>query len=220
MSRPNPTRSSFRLCYVTDRNALSSIPVDARLLLLEKIKAAARAGVDWIQIRERDLSGRELAALTEEATCAAPAPCRVLVNDRLDVACAVRASGVHLGEQSISVADAIRFLEKRDVPRPFLVGASTHSLGAARAAADSGADYVLFGPVFSTPSKAGYGAPQGIERLTEVCRSVLIPVLAIGGITPRNAPACARAGAAGVAAIRIFQDSADLSTVVRQLRQL
>lgn len=220
MSRRNPIRSSFRLCYVTDRNALSNIPADARLLLFEKIKAVARAGVDWIQIRERDLSGRELAALTEEALRIAPAPCRILVNDRLDVAYALRASGVHLGEQSISVADAKRFLEQRDVRWPFLVGASTHSLGAARAAADGGADYVLFGPVFSTPSKAGYGAPQGIERLTEVCRSVSIPVLAIGGITPENAPACARAGAAGVAAIRIFQDSADLPTVVTQLRPL
>jgi thiamine-phosphate pyrophosphorylase len=203
---------------VTDKGALSASSVESHKFLLEKVKAAADAGVDWIQIREKHLSARELARLVQQALRVAPAPCRVLVNDRLDVACAVRAAGVHLTEQSISVADAKKFVRERR--RSFLVGASTHSLESARAAADSGADYLIFGPVFATPSKAGYGAPQGIERLAAVCRSISIPVLAIGGITPENAPACAAAGAAGIAAIRLFQDAADLPAIVRQLRQI
>jgi thiamine-phosphate pyrophosphorylase len=203
---------------VTDKGALSASSVESHKFLLEKVKAAADAGVDWIQIREKHLSARELARLVQQALRVAPAPCRVLVNDRLDVACAVRAAGVHLTEQSISVADAKKFVRERR--RSFLVGASTHSLESARAAADSGADYLIFGPVFATPSKAGYGAPQGIERLAAVCRSISIPVLAIGGIRPENAPACAAAGAAGIAAIRLFQDAADLPAIVRQLRQI
>ncbi len=149
----------------------------------------------------------------------APPTCRILINDRLDVACAVRAAGVHLTQHSIPVANAKKFVRERGVPGPFLVGASTHSLQAAKAAADSGADYVIFGPVFATPSKAPYGPPQGIERLAEVCRSISIPVLAIGGIRPENACKCSAAGAAGIAAIRIFQETGDFAKVVKQFRQ-
>ena len=205
---------------MTDKNALSVSPVESRALLLEKVKAAAAAGVDWIQIREKTPSGRELAELANQAMRAAPAPCRVLINDRLDVACAVGAAGVHLTEQSISVADARKFARERGLPAAFLVGASTHSLDSARAAADSGANYIIFGPVFSTPSKAAYGPPQGLERLATICRSASVPVLAIGGITPENAGECIAAGVAGIAAIRIFQQSANLPAVIQQLRQL
>ena len=204
---------------MTDKSALSASAVESRTLVLEKVKAASAAGVDWIQIREKHLSGRALAELANEALRVAPAPCRVLINDRLDVACAVGAAGVHLTEQSISVADARKFVRERGLPASFLVGASTHSLDSARAAADSGANYLIFGPVFSTPSKAAYGPPQGIERLATICRSASIPVLAIGGITPENAGECIAAGVAGIAAIRIFQDASDLPAVVHQLRQ-
>ena len=199
---------------------MSASPIESRALLLEKLKAAAAAGVDWIQIREKHLTGRELADLVQEALRVAPIPCRILVNDRLDVACAVGAAGVHLAEQSISVADSRKLVREREKPSSFLVGASTHSLDSARAAADSGADYIIFGPVFATPSKAGYGAPQGIERLAAICHSVSIPVLAIGGITPENAGECRAAAAAGIAAIRLFQDAADLPAVVRRLRSV
>ncbi len=204
---------------MTDQGALSASPIESHTLLLQKVKAVAAAGVDWIQIREKRLSGRELADLVQQALQVAPAPCRVVVNDRLDVACAVHAAGVHLTEQSISVADARKFVRERGLPSSFLVGASTHSLDSAQAAADSGADYIIFGPVFATPSKAGYGAPQGIERLAAVCRNVSIPVLAIGGITPDKASECRAAGAAGIAAIRLFQDPADLPAIVRRLRE-
>jgi thiamine-phosphate pyrophosphorylase len=189
-------------------------------LLLEKIESAARARVDWIQIREKDCSGRELAHLVQEAIRVVAGRCRILINDRLDVACAVGAAGVHLTEQSISVAEAKKFVRERGLAPPFFVGASTHSLPAARAAAETGADYVLFGPVFATPSKVAYGPPQGIERLAEVCIGISVPVLAIGGITQENAKECAAAGAAGIAAIRIFQDTKGLPALVKQLRQV
>jgi len=88
----------------------------------------------------------------------------------------------------------------------FLIGVSCHSLGSARAAEKGGADYVFFGPVFETPSKAAFGAPQGIERLREVCAALRIPVLAIGGVNAENLRDCIQAGAAGIAAIRLFQN--------------
>lgn len=209
----------MKLCYVTDRKALAG-PGEAQIrLLLEKMENAARAGVDWIQIREKDLSGRELAALVSEALRRIPKSCHLLVNDRLDVACALGAAGLHLGEQSILVQAAKRFVSERNFGTDFLVGVSTHSLEAARAAERDGADYVHFGPVFETPSKVAFGPPQGVERLAEVCRSVSIPVMAIGGITLEHARDCVAAGAAGIAAIRLFQDVADVMTVVRVLRE-
>jgi thiamine-phosphate pyrophosphorylase len=92
-------------------------------------------------------------------------------------------------------------------------------LEAAQSAASAGADYIFFGPVFATPSKAAFGLPQGLERLADVCTSVTVPVLAIGGITIANVASCFSAGASGIAAIRLFQDSADPASVVRTIRQ-
>ncbi len=217
------------LCYVTDRRGFEAAPQkDLLNALLEKIKRVAAAGVNWIQLREKDLLGKRSAALTREALLrvsneAGPAngATRILVNDRLDVALAERAGGVHLGENSLPVQEAKRLLEAspaaKSLPPDFLAGVSCHSLEAAQCAAAAGADYIFFGPVFATPSKAAYGAPQGLDRLAELCASVTIPVLAIGGITLENAPACFRAGASGIAAIRLFQDSADPASIVRAL---
>jgi thiamine-phosphate pyrophosphorylase len=207
-----------KLCYVTDRKALAGRADEQIRLLQGEIERAAGAGVDWIQIRERDLPGRALSGLVREAVRRVPVDSRVLVNDRLDVACTTGAGGVHLGEQSLPVAEAIRFLRSHRPPEKFLVGASAHSLVAALAAAQAGADYVIFGPIFATPSKALFGEPQGVERLVEVCKKVAVPVVAIGGITLENAPQCIRAGAAGIAAIRLFQDAQDVRVVVRALR--
>ena len=207
------------LCYVTDRNGFTVSAEKRREALLEKIERAARAGVGWIQIREKDLSGRSLARFVLEARKRVPRGCRILVNDRLDVACALGAGGVHLGEGSLSVQDARRLLRGRSQAKNFVVGASTHSLEAAFSAEKAGADYVIFGPVYATPSKAPYGPPQGIARLIEVCRTVSLPVLAIGGITVDNARACLEAGAAGIAAIRMFQEAEDLAAVARELRR-
>jgi thiamine-phosphate pyrophosphorylase len=211
------------LCYVSDRK---SLPADARggeAALLEALERAAAAGVDWVQIREKDLPGARLAALTRAAQERASQKTRILVNDRLDVALAAGAGGVHLGEESLPAEEVVRWLRSASgaarAPRDFLVGVSCHALEAARAAEHAGADYVFFGPVFATPAKAVYGAPQGLPRLSEVCRALQIPVLAIGGITAENAAACLAAGARGIAAIRLFQDAADLSDTVRRLRR-
>ena len=203
---------------MTDGRALGGPPHKTTPLLLEKIEAAANAGVPWIQIREKQLSGRELAEFVEQALRRVPASCRVLVNDRLDVACAVGAGGVHLGERSLPTAAAKRLVIESALPKDFLIGVSTHSLPGAQDAEKAGADYILFGPVFATPSKAEYGSPQGVEKLAEVCRNVSLPVLAIGGVTLENARSCLAAGARGIAAIRLFQDAPDMACLLRALK--
>jgi len=197
----------MKLCYVTDRKALPGPPEAQIHVLLEKMESAARAGVDWIQIREKELDARQLLLLSQEAKRRAGASCRIFVNDRMDVALAAGADGVHLGERSLSVAEVKRFLKERGAAREFLVGASTHSVKAVQEAETNGADYVYFGPVFATPSKLAYGPPQGLEQLAQACRAASIPVIAIGGIAVENAHECVAAGAAGIAAIRLFQDA-------------
>ena len=213
---------------MTDRNGLSGCEArEAQETLLSRMETAAAAGVDWIQIREKDLSGRDSGLLTREALQRAAkslasnaAATRILVNDRLDVALSEGAGGVHLGENSLPLPEAKRLVKAQALSRHFLIGVSCHSLDAVRSAARGGADYLFFGPIFATPSKAAFGAPQGLERLAEVCRAVSIPVLAVGGITLANASACLAAGASGIAAIRLFQDARDLTSLVQSLRQL
>jgi thiamine-phosphate pyrophosphorylase len=209
------------LCYVTDRNALPE-----RADLDEQIALAIAAGIDWIQIREKDLPARELLAVTRAAVkaCASAleSGARIIVNDRLDVALAAGASGVHLRETSAPVAEVSAWRRaaalRNDSIRRFLIGASCHSLENARAAERDGADYVIFGPVFSTPSKEKFGTPQGINLLAEVSAELNIPVLAVGGITEENARECFAAGAAGIAAIRMFSEARDLAAQVGRLR--
>jgi thiamine-phosphate pyrophosphorylase len=188
--------------------------------LLETIRKAAAAGINWIQIREKDLGTLALAELARLAVAATRGTgARILVNDRLDVALTAGAAGVHLGEMSLPVETVAEW--RRSAGRAeFRIGVSCHSVGSAREADVAGADYIFFGPVFATPAKAAFGAPQGIGRLSEVCRAVRIPVLAIGGVTAENANSCFAAGAAGVAAIRLFQESEDVSAVVSRLRKL
>lgn len=216
------------LCYVTDKRSLvTSEPAEARKTLLHKIAGAADAGVDWIQIREKDLSGKEVSWLAREAVKRAAscvtggaARVRILVNDRLDVALAAQADGVHLGGNSLPPQEARRLVAGLHREKTFMIGVSCHALDAAKAAGRGGANYVFFGPVFATPSKAAYGAPQGLECLAAVCRAVSVPVLAIGGITLENCASCLSAGAAGIAAIRLFQDAPDIAAVVRALRNI
>lgn len=215
------------LCYVTDRHSLPGANPDSIEALARKIAEVAAAGVDWVQIREKDLTTRELAALTREALRSAAKSgstraVRILVNDRLDVALAERTDGAHLGENSLPVQEAKRLVVTSPFSSgssDFLLGVSCHSLEAARAAESSGADYIFFGPVFATPSKSAFGAPQGARRLEEVCRAVAIPVIAIGGVTLENAASCIQAGAAGLAAIRLFQETGDAITVLTKLRR-
>ena len=231
-NNPFPARQSPLLCYVTDRRSLPvANSADSIEALTRKIAEVVAAGVDWVQIREKDLTARQLAALTRQALRIAAKysgkssyATRVLVNDRLDVAIAERAGGVHLGEKSLPVAEAKRLVEsalrERAVDEAFLEGVSCHSPEAAEAAERDGADYIFFGPVFTTPSKQGLGPSQGTEHLQQVCSAVSIPVLAIGGITLDNAASCLHAGSAGLAAIRLFQDAPDPVFTVRQLHQL
>jgi thiamine-phosphate pyrophosphorylase len=205
-----PTDSPI-LCYVTGRKDLGLEP-NSIAQLLAMIRRAIEAGIDWIQIREKDLSGRELIHLVRESVAAASGTrTRIIVNDRLDVAIAAHASGVHLGEDSLPVRDVAAWRESHATEGVnFFVGASCHSLEQAKSAERDGADHVIFGPVFETPSKVNFGPPQGIGRLHEICGEIKIPVLAIGGVNASNAFECLRAGAAGIAAIRMFQETHSL----------
>jgi thiamine-phosphate pyrophosphorylase len=216
------------LCYVTDRRSLPlATSADAHDLLFQSVERAAAAGADWIQLREKDYSGKEWEELVRESVrrvARVKSAARIFVNDRVDVALVCGAGGAHLSETGIPVAEACRlsddFFSRHGRQRDFLVGVSCHSLGAALGAARAGADYIYFSPIFFTPSKASYGPPQGVERLATICNAVSIPVIAIGGITPQNASDCFQAGAAGVAAIRMFQDSTDLTEMLRTLHDV
>ena len=182
------------------------------LLLL--IEQAIAAGVDLIQIRERHLSTRALLALVEAAVARARGTAtRILVNDRLDVALAAGA-GLHLPTHGFPVADV-----RRAYPA-LLIGASCHNRDELHRAEAGGADFIVFGPVFETPAKKPYGPPLGLEKLREAVGAAKIPVLALGGVTLANAAACLAAGAAGLAAISLFQHAADLADTVRRLRAL
>lgn len=211
----------MQLCYVTDRKLLS-VSHDTEALL-QQIVSAGEARVEWIQIREKDLPAREVLEIACRALASVPNATKVIVNDRLDVALASGAAGVHLGAASIPATDAVPWCRAGNAPENFLIGVSCHSLREAMQAEQAGASYIFFGPIYETPSKLQFGPPQGIARLAEVCRSVRIPVFAIGGINAKNARACAETGVAGVAAIRLFQDAldgAELSRIVAKLRKL
>ncbi|HKV05289.1 MAG TPA: thiamine phosphate synthase [Candidatus Acidoferrales bacterium] len=211
------------VCYVTNRKVLGS--ADSATGVLAKIRVAVAGGVNWVQIRERDMPPRELMALARAAIGLAndvPSGRRmnVIVNDRLDVAIATGAAGVHLGGESIPAREVVRWRRAANAPAEFLVGVSCHSLEDAREAEASGASYIFLGPVFDTPSKRSFGQPQGIERLAEVCGAVQIPVVAIGGVNAENGGECLRAGAAGIAAIRWFQETSDPEALRQAVAQL
>jgi thiamine-phosphate pyrophosphorylase len=139
---------------------------------------------------------------------------RLLVNDRADIARAARANGVHLTAHSVE-ASVIR----RTFGTDFLVGVSTHSLAEAQAARQAGADFAVFGPVFDTPRKRAYGPPVGLEALREAAHTLSpFPLIALGGITQKNASDTLRAGASGIAAIRLFADPNNLDATVRTIR--
>jgi thiamine-phosphate pyrophosphorylase len=202
-SGPEPAGAAFRLTLVTDRRlAPAGLPALAR--------DAARAGVDFIQVREKDLSDRALARLVEEVRMAADSGGRVLVNGRPDVAEALGAAGVQLPEAGLPVGEV-----RRAFPR-LVLGASCHGLESARRAEGDGADFVVLGPIFATPGKEGRAL--GLPGLERVASAVRIPVHAIGGVGTENVGAVAAAGARGMAAIRVFL-TAPADDVVRALRQ-
>lgn len=167
------------------------------------MEAWVAAEISLVQIREKSLSARVLYELATRAVAITRGSAtRLLVNDRFDVARAAGADGVHLTTRSLP-AKVVRSICGDD----FLIGVSTHSLETALNARAEGADFVVFGPVFETPSKRIYGEPQGLDTLREVTSALAgFPVIAIGGINRENADECFRAGASGIAAIRLFNE--------------
>ncbi|HSE47639.1 MAG TPA: thiamine phosphate synthase [Terriglobales bacterium] len=229
------------LYYITDRRQLPGSPAEQRRVLLAKIAEAARAGVDYIQLREKELPVRELEELAAEAVALLAGlksedrsrKTRLLINSRTDVALAAGAGGVHLPAGDVRASEVRALVatathNPQFATRDFLVAASCHAAEEVAAAAAHGADFAVFGPVFE---KQGAVA-GGLERLRAACRGLgavartegahpaAMPVLALGGITLQNAAECLRAGAAGIAGIRLFQDAKELAPLVAALRGL
>ncbi len=216
------------LYYITDRRQFAGSHADQRNSLLRRIGEAALAGVDYIQLREKDLSARELESLARDAAQAVRATSngtRLLINGRTDIALACDADGVHLPDGDLAASE-VRTLWMKSAKRTPLIAVSAHSVDAVRYAEGHGADFAVLAPIFEKHR----AAPIGIAVLREACSTLAAPgdveapyqggfrVLALGGVTPSNARECIAAGAAGVAGIRLFQ-SGDVFETVRRLRR-
>lgn len=199
--------SGWTLQLVTDR-------LESRLPLAAAVAAAVRGGVDLVQVREKGAAAADVLQAAREVIAACGGRARVLVNDRLDVALAAPADGVHLAARSLPPDEARRLLP---AARGWLLGVSVHSVEEARRAAAAGADYVVFGHVFPTGSKPGVPC-RGVAALAEVVAAVDVPVLAIGGVDRGNVAQVLATGAAGVAVIRALLNAADPEAEARRLR--
>lgn len=200
----------FNLYLITDRKQVAGGD------LCLALEGALRGGVRAVQLREKDLNSRELFDLADVLRgLTSRYGARLLINDRLDVAMAVGADGVHLGESSLPAARV------RDVAgERLLIGVSCHDLAGALAAQEGGADFITFSPVFYTPSKAPYGEPVGTERLAEACRRLRLPVFALGGIKPENVHDVLDHGARGIALISAILAADDPETAAREMLAL
>ena len=201
-------RVDFRLYFITDRHLCGE------RALARVVDEACAAGVKAVQLREKDLAaahlfetGAELLRVTRKHQA------RLLINERVDVALAVGADGVQLTSRSLPV-EAARAL----LPPDRLIGVSTHSVEEAKQAEKAGADFLLFGPVFDTPSKRAYGPPQGLEKLRRVADSVTRPVFAVGGVTPERTASCLAHGAWGVAVISAIAGAERVAQAVAAFR--
>jgi len=185
-------------------------------VVLQLVEAAVGAQIDLVQIREKNLTASVLYQLAASASRITKGTAtKLLINDRSDIAAAAGADGVHLTTYSLPTA-AVRHTFGAD----FLIGVSTHSLAEATIACYGGADFAVFGPVFETASKKEYGEPPGLTGLTSVCSALSpFPVLALGGMSIDNVAECIRAGARGVAAIRMLQPAAQLADVAAEIRR-
>lgn len=202
-------RRTLLLYAITERRKLRSG-------LADFVENAARAGVDRVQIREKDLPDAELYKVVSAAIARTrTTQVRILVNGRPDIAVAARAHGVHLPSDGLSVSSV-----RKATPPGLLVGVSCHKVDEVKRAASEGADFAVFGPVFDTPSKRGFGPPVGLSELARGCAAVRMPVLALGGVTPANARMCIEAGAAGLAGIGLFQSARSLAALVRDLKAI
>ena len=203
---PNPI--DFTLYLITDRHQ-----VPPGRTLLATVEAALRGGVRAVQLREKDLSAAELLPLARELRDLTRSyHARLLINDRVDVALAIDADGVHLGGHALPPAVARRLLGADK-----LLGVSTHCVTEITAAAEAGADFVTFGPVFATPSKTVYGPPLGLTILKTACTLPPLPVFALGGIKVNHLPALSDSGAYGFAVISAIIAAADPETAARTL---
>lgn len=210
------------LYYITDRSQFAGSEVDRSSALIDKVSEAASAGVDYVQLREKNLSAKELERLARDVVAAVrehSRATRVLINSRTDVALAAGADGVHLRVEDISAADvremwsqSARSAARVSTP---IIALSCHTVNCVEMAAAQTVSFAVFAPVFG---KSGSPAtpPAGLAMLAEACQKEL-PVFALGGITVENAASCLQAGAAGIAAIRLFQDN-KIEDVVRALR--
>jgi thiamine-phosphate pyrophosphorylase len=202
----------FRLYLITDRRLITH-----HASLITAVREALRGGVRAIQLREKDLGTRELLSLAYKMRrLTAKYRARLFINDRLDIALAVGADGVHLTQRSVPV-DAVR---SAIGVSPLLIGVSTHSLNEAIKAERGGADFITLGPVYRTPSKLRYGPPIGLETLKEVCERVRIPVFAIGGIKARRIGQVMKAGAYGVAMISEIFGADDIKGKSKEITNL
>ncbi len=199
----------YELCVIT-----RDVPRLGRTHL-EVARAALQGGARFLQFRDKEMSTRALLAtaralrqLTREAGA------WLVVNDRVDIALAVGAEGVHVGNEDMPLALARRLLGAQAI-----IGASVDTVEAARAAQAAGADYLGVGPVYPTGSKADAGAAIGLGRLQEIARATELPILAIGGLTVENTAAVIRAGAAGVAVISAVTDAEDMARATEALRE-
>jgi thiamine-phosphate pyrophosphorylase len=201
----------FDLYLVTDRNQTGGRD------LLWVLHEALDGGVKAIQLREKDLSGRDLFSLAERLRTMCQAyDAALFINDRVDVAMAVDATGVQLSKASLPIATARALLGLQKI-----IGVSTHSLQETKEAEQAGADFVLFGPVYFTPSKAAYGAPQGVPALKAIVDNISVPVYAIGGIKLENIDSTKKLGVRGVALISaIVSADSPKEAAKRMLRQL
>jgi thiamine-phosphate pyrophosphorylase len=202
----------FGLYLVTDRNQTAGRD------LLYVLEQALEGGVKAVQLREKDLSARELFLLSEKTRKLCQAyDAALLINDRVDVALAADADGVHLGQASMPVTTARTLLGPHK-----MIGASTHSFEEASHAEQSGANFILFGPVHFTASKAGYGAPQGLQALKTIVDNTSLPVYAIGGVKPENVESIKATGVRGVALISAVMSATDpkgtTEEILRRLR--
>lgn len=203
----------FNIYLVTDRKQIPSPSWGQISNLSPVIEDALKGGIKAVQLREKDLSGKKLFELTKKIRIRTKKyNAKLFINDRVDIAIAVDADGVHLGQKSFSAKDARKLLGTKK-----LIGVSTHSLKEALDAEKHGADFITFGPVFYTPSKAGYGKPLGIEKLKEAAKAVNIPVFAIGGIKLNNAKEVMAAGVQGMAMISEIMAAEKPKEVVRNL---
>jgi thiamine-phosphate pyrophosphorylase len=197
MNRANSV--GFNLYLITDRNQTG----DQRLL--DVVEGALKGGVKGVQLREKDLSSRELYELAYDMRkLTASYGAKLIINDRVDIALAVEADGVHLGLNSMPVHRVRRLFGSK-----MLIGLSCHNQISAIMAQENGADFITFGPVYHTPSKAGYGKPVGVELLNTVTQLLSIPVFALGGIKNENIGEVTAAGAAGIALVSAIIASHD-----------